>query len=108
VWRTDDNQLWRKLSGATGDLILLRFAVDSRTLAAVSRSTNDVKTVMLWNLDSGSPAQRLSVAGEDRVLDVQPDSGQVALWGDKEELRIWSLNEGVVRIKLTGHDYDVN
>ena len=107
VWNMADDQLLRKLSGATGDFLMLRFSRDSRTIASVSTTANEGKTVSFWDLDAGTPTRTLAFKADDRILDINPDGGLVALWGDKEELRVWSVTKNDVLIRLAGHDYDV-
>jgi WD40 repeat protein len=85
-----DSSSWmeyRRLHGAPGTLSDVTMSQDQGLLAAAGESG----TVVVWDLASGTVAQRIDEAGAVAKLSISPD-GQTLLAGDERgEMTLWRL-----------------
>ncbi len=78
---------YRRLHGAPGTLSDVTMSQDQGLLAAAGESG----TVVVWDLASGTVAQRIDEAGAVAKLSISPD-GQTLLAGDERgEMTLWRL-----------------
>src|SRR5262245_33570338 len=93
-------------------LSYLAFAPDGSRLASLGGTSDRANEVQIWDTATGREWRTLRGGGENYIgtlngLAFSPD-GRTIAHGRGREVRVWELATGQVRLRITGHESQIN